>query len=42
VLLNQEGEGNNVGVGSPWVVNVVKHAFAFNMIFFFCSLHLLS
>jgi hypothetical protein len=26
MLLNQEGEGNNVGVGSPWVISVVKHA----------------
>jgi hypothetical protein len=28
LLLNQEGEGSSAGAGSPWVVRVVKHAFA--------------
>jgi hypothetical protein len=31
LLLSQEGEGSSVGAGSPWVVRVVKHAFAFSM-----------
>jgi hypothetical protein len=37
LLLSQEGEGSSVGAGSPWVVRVVKHAFAFNMNVFLLS-----